>query len=1233
MKQSHLEPGPESMVGHNLFVEEFSELLHRLSPKRLLLFTLTAIYITELLVMLILEFLFNEPLVMPIHAVQTFLDATILAVLVYPLIYRFSFRPLRSSLQALAQSQDSLQASLSLLEKTLSGLGEIVFVVDEQTQKILLANQSVWEVLGLKPEAVVGTGFEDCFADPGKYQEWASEVEVRLSGESHVRLEAILQAPDGRVCTVETTVSRIRSNNGDPAYRVLLIRDVTQQRLTEEKIRLQTAALEAAANGIVITNRSGRVEWANPAFCAMTGYAAEEITNHSLNRLKSGQQDEAFYSHLWQTILAGQVWSGEIVNRRKDGRLYTEEQTIAPVRNTDGQITHFIAIKQDISQRKEVEQKLRDSEIRYRSLVETSPDGILLTGLDGEILFCNEQMAQMMSAASPQALVGSKTYDYLPPEGANLARSNIQHLLKTRSTRSTEYEVITLNGDLLPVEISSSLIEAQDGQAGGLTSIVRDIRARKKTDRQLAKQNQELQTLSQLSQSVVSSLEMEVVLSRIMQQVMPLLAAECLSIMLMEENELVCRATEGLGFAYLKGQRISLDNELLTTVLAGERPYLSTAKECLFYLNKCGYPCYDFQRALMLVPLRVGQETIGLMQAIHSEQNAFNEEDSRLIQAAANWAAVAINHARQHTRIQRQLRETETLAAINQALNESLEMDHLLQLIADSTQVLIPQMDQVVIHLVDDQAQLLTPVIWSGITEPGLTTLFVDAQESLLSQALSAQTIMAYPDLQAVKTEWTQYSSSEGAMLVAPLIANGERKLGTISIRSLKPFAFLSGDEVALSRLASSAAIAIESSRLYQSERSQRQIAEALVMAAKALSQSLQLDDVLKMVLRQCRQVVACDDVTIFYGVENTELYRTTLAASTRQTWQLTARGKTTGALLSPAQVDWMIQTGKPVVAEVKPHWPEDEDARPNMPDSIAVAPLSIGQQTIGFLVAHHSHLSHFDTSILRRLEALASHAALAIHNAQLYQDLSAALNQEQAMRQRLIQTEKLTAMGRMIASVAHEMNNPLQTIKNCLFISQRRVTVEHPIHTYLEMASSETSRLSDLVVQLREVYRPRTSQDIVPLPVQKLIEDTQAILQPHLQQNNIRWLVDDTAVSSQCTTLGIPNQLKQVLLNISLNAVDAMQPQGGELSLSLLPDPARDRIGLQLRDTGPGLDPDIIPNLFEPFFTTKESGMGLGLAICYDIVQNHGGQITVQNAELPEQGAVFTVWLPCHGR
>ena len=123
-------------------------------------------------------------------------------------------------------------------------------------------------------------------------------------------------------------------------------------------MRLQSAALNAAANAIVITDRAGLIEWVNPAFSELTGYtAAEAVGRNPRDLVKSDQHDQAFYKNLWDTILSGQVWRGEIINRRKDGSLYTEEQTITPLRDLQGAITHFIAVKQDITERKRAEEE------------------------------------------------------------------------------------------------------------------------------------------------------------------------------------------------------------------------------------------------------------------------------------------------------------------------------------------------------------------------------------------------------------------------------------------------------------------------------------------------------------------------------------------------------------------------------------------------------------------------------------------------------------------------------------------------------------------------------------------------------------------------------------------------------------------------------------------------------------------------------------------------------------
>jgi diguanylate cyclase (GGDEF)-like protein/PAS domain S-box-containing protein len=133
---------------------------------------------------------------------------------------------------------------------------------------------------------------------------------------------------------------------------------VRQTELPQEQFQLQITALEAAANGIVITDKSGTIQWVNPAFTQLTGYTEAEIVGQKTSILKSGEHDDDFYKGLWETIIAGGVWKGLMVNRRKDGTSYVEEQTITPVSGAAGEISYFIAIKQDVSNRVRAEKEL-----------------------------------------------------------------------------------------------------------------------------------------------------------------------------------------------------------------------------------------------------------------------------------------------------------------------------------------------------------------------------------------------------------------------------------------------------------------------------------------------------------------------------------------------------------------------------------------------------------------------------------------------------------------------------------------------------------------------------------------------------------------------------------------------------------------------------------------------------------------------------------------------------------
>jgi two-component system sporulation sensor kinase A len=157
-------------------------------------------------------------------------------------------------------------------------------------------------------------------------------------------------------------------------------------------------------------------------------------------------------------------------------------------------------------------------------------------------------------------------------------------------------------------------------------------------------------------------------------------------------------------------------------------------------------------------------------------------------------------------------------------------------------------------------------------------------------------------------------------------------------------------------------------------------------------------------------------------------------------------------------------------------------------------------------------------------------------------------------------------------------------------------------------------------------VYHPLETYKVGPLELAKLLEEVHVLLATQLKNSSVKWK-PEIEKYARLRVNGVADQLKQVFLNISLNAIEAMAPSGGDLMVSLVISKDRRQAGIRFRDTGPGIAPDVISKLYEPFHTTKDKGLGLGLPICYDIVQRHDGRIDV-DSQLGK-GATFTVWLP----
>lgn len=229
----------------------------------------------------------------------------------------------------------------------------------------------------------------------------------------------------------------------------------------------------------------------------------------------------------------------------------------------------------------------------------------------------------------------------------------------------------------------------------------------------------------------------------------------------------------------------------------------------------------------------------------------------------------------------------------------------------------------------------------------------------------------------------------------------------------------------------------------------------------------------------------------------------------------------------------------------------------------------------------------------------------------------------EKQMQAQLIQAEKLSALGRLAASLAHEINNPLQALRSGLALLLNRPLDAEKRQRYIAVANREVERLIGIVERMLDFYRPSAEQQELT-DINAILEEVLALAGKKLQHSKVS---TQTKLSADLPLVrGVTSQIKQVFLNLLLNAIEAM-PDGGKLTITTGFSPDRREVQIAFADTGHGIPEGEISKIFEPFYTTKLKGTGLGLAISYGIVERHGGWIEVSSEV--GQGSTLTVCLP----
>lgn len=265
-----------------------------------------------------------------------------------------------------------------------------------------------------------------------------------------------------------------------------------------------------------------------------------------------------------------------------------------------------------------------------------------------------------------------------------------------------------------------------------------------------------------------------------------------------------------------------------------------------------------------------------------------------------------------------------------------------------------------------------------------------------------------------------------------------------------------------------------------------------------------------------------------------------------------------------------------------------------------------------------------FRESDLELFQILARQSAAALENARLYAEQLEYIRKVEESQKALLQSEKMAAAGRLSASIAHEVNNPLQAVQNCLHLASREDLPEEKRKEYFDLARTELERLILTVRRMLNFYRPGTSS-LERVDLAEMLQYVLNLMSRQLSEANVNIVLN--FVNDTPSIMAVGSQIQQVFINMILNAADAM-PNGGSLDITARS--VNEGVEVIFQDHGVGIPPEKQTNIFEPFFSTKDGGTGLGLTVSYNIATAHGGTLEL----LPERGpgACFRIFLPVGG-
>jgi len=1014
------------------------------------------------------------------------------------------------------QMEEALRESETLYRSILKASPDSIAITDLEG-RILMFSQAAKTMWGYDREEDLLGHFIENFMAPGDRDRAANDIDLMFKGIRSGPAEYHGLRKDGSTFDFEANGEFIRSADGHPAQMIFIVRDITERkrmeeekRKTDSRIRTLSKAIEQSPVTTVITDVSGNIEFVNPKFTETTGYTAEEAIGQNPRILKGGDKSISVYKELWDTILSGQSWHGVFQNKKKNGELYWESAVISPVKDEEGSVTHFLAVKEDITSRIQADEALRESEEKYRILTENLKDVVWTLDTQNLRFLYVSPSVKKLRGYTPEEIIAQPMDAALTPEAANFLGSfiqqQVQDLLAGRESFdqffTSEVEQPCKDGTTVWTEVVTNFFMNEKTGHIELWGVTRDITERKKAEDALRESETKFKTLFEAANDAIFILIGNVFI-------------DC---NYKTETLFRCKKTDIIGHTVQEYSPPEQPDGQVSSVKAWEKINNALADKLQFFEWK--HQRFDgttFDTEVSLSKLELNGDTF--LQAIVRD--------------------ITDRKRSQDTLMESELRYRTLFSASPSGI-----------IVLDENGIIIEANEAITKTTLYSHDELIGSSILK-ITSPDKSHLVAENIKRILAGEILEQEVVN------IRKDGTFciFLLKETAIT----LPNG--KLGVLSVSN-------------------------DISEGKQAEEALKQTSARLSLATRAARVGVWDYDLVNNI------ILWDDQMFSLYGLDKKSF------GGTYQAWL--AGVHPDDAVQSDTEIRMAICGEKELDTEFRVCWPDGS---------------------------------------VHNIRALATvqhdDSGKPLHMIGTNWDITDQKKTEEEIKYQNEELQKLNATkDKFFSIIGHDLKSPFNTIVGFseLLVEQVKEKDYEGIEKYAGIIRQSSMRALNLLMNLMEWARSQTGRmDFNPeyFELVDMINETALLFTDLTHQKSISFRLK---LPSHAAVYADKAMISTVLRNLISNAIKFTMP-GGELIVAA--DVKPNEVTISVKDTGVGIPKNLIDNLFridENFSTPgtqNEKGTGLGLILCKEFAEKHGGKIQVESEV--GKGTAFYFTIPCN--